>query len=173
MRAILCPGLALALCVTLSACDAGGGVPVANKEEVAKAVEGDSRQLLEDFRSKDANRIAAHYAEDGVLAIPNAPAMSGKEAIAKGMAELAKDNAFALDIANQKTEVSASGDLAYSRGTYNVSATDPASSQVVNESGTYLLVYKRQTDGSWKIVEDINSPSAPAAPATVAAEPAA
>lgn len=171
MRATLYPGLALALCVTLSACESQTGAPTANKDEITKAVDDDARQLLEDFRSKDANRIAAHYAEDAVFAIANAPAISGKEAIAKGMGELAKDNAFALDIAKQKTEVSASGDIAYSRGTYHVSATDPETKQVETESGTYLLVYKRQTDGSWKIVEDINSPSGPSTPA--AATPAA
>ena len=32
----------------------------------------------------------------------------------------------------------------------------------VTEMGKYVEVYRKQTDGSWKVIEDINNPDAPA-----------
>ena len=45
--------------------------------------------------------------------------------------------------------------------------TDPATKQAKTENGTYVTVYRKQDDGSWKAVEDAVIPGAPAAaPAT-------
>lgn len=41
---------------------------------------------------------------------------------------------------------------------------DPKSKKIMQESGKYLTVYAKQADGSWKIVDDINNPDAPAVP---------
>lgn len=169
---VVSAGLALALCVPLFACDGGGGMGSAtvDREAAANAIRDSERQLLADFRSRDAEKIASHYADDAVVLITNRPQMSGREAIVQGMAQSVADPAFALDFANQKTDVAASGDLAYSRGTYTVSYTHPEANQSVTEKGSYINIYKRQADGSWKIVEDITSPTT--APAPSAAVPA-
>jgi ketosteroid isomerase-like protein len=47
-----------------------------------------------------------------------------------------------------------SGDLAYSRGHFTEKYTDPKTGKVMTDSGSYLTVYKKQEDGSWKAVED-------------------
>ena len=166
MRRIASTGIALALCAGLAACDSGGsadGVSV-NKDEIVEAIKEDERALLTDFRARDPDKIAAHYAEDAVLMITNRPPMVGHDAIVQGMAQSVADPAFALDFANQKTDVAASGDLAYSRGTYTVSYTHPESGQSVTEKGNYVNIYKKQEDGDWKIIEDLTSPSTAAAP---------
>jgi ketosteroid isomerase-like protein len=59
-------------------------------------------------------------------------------------------------------EVSTGGDLAYSQGAYAFTGTDPKTKRVMSEKGKYVEVYKKQADGSWKIVEDINNADAPA-----------
>jgi ketosteroid isomerase-like protein len=43
--------------------------------------------------------------------------------------------------------------------------TDPATKQAKSESGTYVTVYRKQADDSWKAVEDAVIPGAPAAAA--------
>jgi ketosteroid isomerase-like protein len=91
--------------------------------------------------------------------------MSGKDAIRAGMKEAIADPKFALDLRTVKVEVAKDGDLAYSQGTYSFTGTDAKSKKAVSETGRYVEVYKKQADGSWKVVEDINSPEAPAAPA--------
>jgi uncharacterized protein (TIGR02246 family) len=172
-RVLACSGLVLALCVPLSACGGGGSpAPSVDKSAVSDLIKNDERQLLEDFRSKDPAKIGSHYADDAVMVISGSAPMEGREAIAKGLGNAVADPAFALDFGNKKTDVAASGDLAYARGTYNVSATDPATKSVVTQSGVYMTVYKKQSDGSWKIVEDITSEGPAAAPAA-AGKPAA
>jgi ketosteroid isomerase-like protein len=59
-------------------------------------------------------------------------------------------------------EVARSGDLAYTRGAYQLSFKSPQGTQVTDQ-GKYLTVYRRQPDGSWKAVEDIFNSDLPAA----------
>jgi ketosteroid isomerase-like protein len=50
-------------------------------------------------------------------------------------------------------DVAASGDLAYSYGSYSFSATDSAG-KTTTSRGIFHTVWKRQKDGSWKFVWD-------------------
>ena len=53
----------------------------------------------------------------------------------------------------------ASGDLAYARGKFTEKYTDKKTGKVMTDSGSYLTVYKKQDDGSWKVVEDFSVPN--------------
>jgi ketosteroid isomerase-like protein len=61
-------------------------------------------------------------------------------------------------------EVAKGGDIAYSQGTYVITMPDPKTKKETVEHGTYVTVYKKQADGTWKAVEDINTPGAPEPP---------
>jgi ketosteroid isomerase-like protein len=61
-----------------------------------------------------------------------------------------------------KAEVSRSGDLGYTYGAYELKAADGKSS----EEGNYLRIWKRQSDGKWKVVLDLLNPIPPPAPAS-------
>ena len=52
-----------------------------------------------------------------------------------------------------KAEVAASGDLGYTFGRYETIALDSLENKVVSY-GTYVSVWKKQDDGSWKFVID-------------------
>jgi ketosteroid isomerase-like protein len=66
-----------------------------------------------------------------------------------------------------KVEVAKAGDLAYVSGAYEETMTD-GSGKSVKDHGKYVEIFKKQADGTWKVVADIwNSDlpaSAPAAP---------
>jgi uncharacterized protein (TIGR02246 family) len=119
--------------------------------------------LAKDFTAKDPDKILAHYADNASMFLPDAPIMNGKDAIRAGMKEAVADPKFSLDLVTRKVEVSSGGDLAYSQGTYTVTATDSKTKKVTTERGKYVEVYKKQADGSWKIVEDINNADPPPA----------
>ena len=53
-----------------------------------------------------------------------------------------------------KADVARSGDLAYMIGTYELSLND-ASGKPVHDRGKYAEVWKKQTDGQWKVVADM------------------
>jgi ketosteroid isomerase-like protein len=57
-------------------------------------------------------------------------------------------------------EMAASGDLGYTYGTASWPGTDEKGNKVTR-TGKYLTVWKRQADGSWKVVADIGNPDAP------------
>lgn len=122
-------------------------------------------QWGKDFAAKDMDRILSHYADDGSVLMPGLPILTGKDAIRGGLKDALADPAFVLDLKTGKIEVSKGGDVAYSQGTYSYSSTDPKTKKVMVEKGKYVEVYKKQADGSWKIVEDMNNADAPAAPA--------
>lgn len=125
--------------------------------------EGEVAAFAKDWGGKDAVRIAAHYTEDGNLFVPNSPMMTGKEAIGTAMKEALADPHWALALQPVQVEVSKSGDLGYARGTYVLTATDPASKKAVTQKGRFLTIFRKEPDGSWKAVQDINNADAPAA----------
>jgi ketosteroid isomerase-like protein len=64
-----------------------------------------------------------------------------------------------------RIQVADSGDLAYSLGTWQLKGKDPKGNDVT-QTGKYLTVWKKQKDGSWKVVADTGTvdPSPPAKP---------
>ncbi|HXP85033.1 MAG TPA: SgcJ/EcaC family oxidoreductase [Bryobacteraceae bacterium] len=130
-----------------------------------KAIRDSETQWVKDFASRDLDRIVTHYADDASVLMPDLAIMTGKDAIRAGMKDVVADPAFALELQTVKVEVSKGADVAYSQGTYSYAGADPKTKKVMAEKGKYVEVYKKQADGSWKIVEDINNPDAPAAPA--------
>jgi len=133
-----------------------------NREADARALrEGELAAFVKDWSGKDANRIAAHYTDDGNVMVPNSPTMTGKDAIGKAMKEALADPNWSLAL--QPVEISKGGDLGYTCGTYVLTATDPASKKAVTEKGRFVTIFRKEPDGSWKAVQDMNNAEAPAA----------
>jgi uncharacterized protein (TIGR02246 family) len=135
-----------------------------NREADARALRGgEVAAFSKDWAGKDADRIAAHFTDDGNLMVPNSPMITGKDAIGKAMKGALADPNWSLALQPVQVEVSRGGDLGYTRGTYVLTATDPASQKAVAEKGRFLTIFRKQADGSWKAVQDINNAEAPAA----------
>jgi ketosteroid isomerase-like protein len=60
-------------------------------------------------------------------------------------------------------EVEVSDDLAFARGTYSMDFIIKANGAVIPYEGKYLTVFKKQSDGSWKIYRDSYSSNTPPA----------
>ena len=134
-----------------------------SREADARALrEGEVAAFVKDWGGKDADRIAAHYTDDGSLMIPNSPVMTGKDAIGKGLKDALADPNWSLALQPVQVEVSKGGDLGYTRGTYVLIATDPASKKAVTEKGRFVTIFRKEADGAWKAVQDINNAEAPA-----------
>jgi uncharacterized protein (TIGR02246 family) len=116
------------------------------------------------WTAKDADKVASFYAEDATILIPHAPAIQGKAALAAGLKEVLGDPNFKLDFSPAGLDVAKSGDLGYVRGNYTLTQSDPKTKKPMSEKGSYLIVYKKQADGSWKITNDFATPEGPAAP---------
>jgi uncharacterized protein (TIGR02246 family) len=134
-----------------------------NREADAKALrEGEVAAFVKDWGGKDADRIAAHYATDANVMIPNTPLMTGKDAVGKGMKDALADPNWSLVLQPVQVEVSKGGDIGYTRGTYLLTATDPPTKKVATEKGRFITIFRKEADGSWKAIQDMNNAEAPA-----------
>jgi len=99
----------------------------------------------------------SYYADDAVE-IPNgAPLISGKIEIASGMGFL-DDKNNSLTWTPMGGDISSSGDLGYTYGTYKFRSKDKQGKPHV-EYGKYTSIWKLQKDGSWKVVLDMGNAS--------------
>jgi ketosteroid isomerase-like protein len=97
------------------------------------------------------------YAEDAVEVPDGEDLIRGKVNIAKGMAYL-DDKHNQLIWAPVGADISASGDLGYTYGRYEYRSVDKAG-KPTRSVGKYTTIWKRQSDGSWKVVLDMGDSS--------------
>jgi len=113
---------------------------------------------MELFNGKDADGLAAMYAEDAVMLPPNKPAIFGRDAIRAGFRE--SFGALDLKADIEALEAVVEGDLAYVAGRYRMWTGDG----VLVDRGKYLEIW-RAIDGKWLIHRDIHNSSLPPAEA--------
>lgn len=160
---------AAALVASVSACQqydnkAGGNATAstADTSAVTDAIKADEKKWNEDFHAKNKDALLAHYAPDATAVFPGAPSVTG-DGLRKTYEDAVKDANFDVNFSSDK--IDASGDLAYARGHFTEKYTDPATKAAASNSGSYITVYKKQSDGSWKVVEDFTAVEPAAAPA--------
>ena len=112
--------------------------------------------------ANDLDKFVGFYADDASLLPPNGPVATGKEAIKAALKPIFTDKNYALTFGSGtgKMDVAKSGELGYSQGTYTLTVSDPKGTPVTDK-GKYLCVFKKQPDGSWKVIEDMFSSDAP------------
>jgi ketosteroid isomerase-like protein len=131
--------------------------PPDTREADAKAINDDQTAWNKDFAAKDVEKILGHYADEASLEFPELPILKTKDDMRKALKPFLDDANFSVAFAGDKVEVAKSGDLAYVQGHYTLTSTDPKTKKTVTEKGKYVTVYKKQADGSWKAVQDINN----------------
>ena len=170
MRKITGISLAATALVVIAGCDqAPQKAPATDVAAVEKELRGIETQWNADYNSRNVDAILGHYAEDAALANPGAPLVAASESRRAAITQFVSDPNLKISFASDRVQVAKSGDLAYTRGHFTLQGTDPATKQPRTDAGNYLTVWKKQSDGSWKAVEDFITPGAPAA---AAAEPA-
>ena len=128
--------------------------PVKATPEMLKQLEGEFMKAAAD---KGSQGYMSYYADDSVEVPNGAPLIQGKAEIAKGMGFLDDKNNRLL-WTPLGADISASGDLGYTYGTFEFHAKDKDGKPVV-QYGKYTSIWKQQKDGSWKVVLDMGNAS--------------
>jgi len=102
---------------------------------------------------KDAAKFASFYGENAVLMAPGMPAVKGRDAIQQAFVGLVQDPNFALSFAPTKIVVAKGGDMAYEIGDFQMT-TSGKKKKPETLKATYVVVWGKQMDGSWKAVLD-------------------
>jgi ketosteroid isomerase-like protein len=126
----------------------------------AKAIQAKSELWSKAGSTKDSASFCTFYADDATVMIPNEPAFKGMKDIQAVFTPMMQDPNFKLSFTTDKVEVS--GILAYTQGAYSMTTT-ARTGKPVEDRGKYLTVWKKQTDGTWKALEDIFNTDLPPA----------
>jgi len=132
--------------------------------ELKVDVEKEQLKLLQtdvEFSKKSVEVGAAdafhmYLADDAIQLPAQADPIMGRESIYSRMK--ASSGKYILEWEPKKAEVSKSGDLGYTWGTYTVTSEDEHGEKKTSY-GKYLNVWKKQNDGSWKVLIDIGNQS--------------
>ena len=103
----------------------------------------------EAYYHADADTISRLYTEDAELLVPEVPVFRGRAAIAQAWKRMLGSGGHGVRV--DITEVQEAGDWAYEVGRFTVSAGDGS----VLNAGKYIVIWKRNATGEWKIHRDI------------------
>ncbi len=106
--------------------------------------------------AKDLDKCVSYYADDAVAFAPGMPAVIGKDNIRKFLSGLVSSPNLQMNIHIESIDVARSGDIAIDRGTVDATSTDKKG-KASTQSIEYVIVRKKQADGSWKIVADTSA----------------
>ncbi|MEW6271389.1 MAG: SgcJ/EcaC family oxidoreductase [Thermodesulfobacteriota bacterium] len=120
--------------------------------EARAAIEAANARFSEAFARGDASALAAMYTPDAIVLPPDSEMIRGNDAI--GQFWKATRDSGVRSAVLTTVDVGRSGDVAYEAG--NVSLTiDPAGGEPTTAAAKYVVVWKREADGSWKLHRDI------------------
>jgi ketosteroid isomerase-like protein len=97
-----------------------------------------------------------YLASDAIQLPAQSDPIMGRESIYNWLK--ASGGKYVLQWEPKKAEVSKSGDLGYTWGTYSITSEDEKG-QEKTSYGKYLNIWKKQNDGLWKVLIDIGNQS--------------
>ncbi len=120
---------------------------------VAQDIRDVTKKFGEAFNRGDLDAAVEIYTEDATFLHPNVEIVSGKQAIK----EFFDAGRAFLGLKRLNFEILESdydGNLAYERGIIQIDM-EPEGGQPIVDKGKYVVIMKRQADGSWKVAVDI------------------
>jgi uncharacterized protein (TIGR02246 family) len=120
---------------------------------VRQAIDAANARFMDAMKRGDTTTIADNYAEDAVVMPQGTESWRGREAIRKGFTGMLTQ-ATIKEFTGKTEDLVIAGDLAVETGTYD-EVYVPKGGKETRDKGKYVNVWKRQADGSWKIVRDI------------------
>jgi uncharacterized protein (TIGR02246 family) len=118
-----------------------------------RAIRAADAATLKAAQTNDVNGAVANYADDADWLPPNSPIVHSKAAIREGWAKLIGNPGFTIDWQINRLEVARAGDVAYTIYTYQMSLDGP-NGKPITDQGKDMAVWKKQSDGAWKMVAD-------------------
>jgi ketosteroid isomerase-like protein len=108
----------------------------------------------------DVPGLSKFYTDDAIVLAPNAKSVNGRAAIDQSNTQMfATTKVTALKLTS--TDVQASGDFVVETGSYDQTLT-PKTGKAIHDVGKYVVVWKKQADGSYKIFREIYNTDLPA-----------
>ena len=138
MRPLVCVGLLLTACAP--------GEPPTYTEVVRQAIE----DLSAAWMAGNMESVWSFYQDDIVRLPARGGIVRGLESIRGGAAQASEQADLYFDDIGEAT-IQRSGGLAVTYSTYHERRISKETGTVTRQNGQWLLVWRRQTDGTWKV----------------------
>jgi len=122
--------------------------------EIRKAIDAGNAKYMDAFAKSDAGALASLYDESGSRFSPNGVVVRGRPAIAESVAGFMKSVTGPIKVNIETQDLWLVDDLAYETGKYTYTFTPPGKTET-QTGGHYVTVWKREADGSWRIMADM------------------
>lgn len=133
-----------------------GTVGVAQADEDSP-IRAEGSLWSEYYRAGDLDGLMSLYMEDVIVALHGQPALYGKQAVREYFSTRIGKAETTFELDYELVEVH--GDIAYIISKYWLHATDKETRSTYKDAGRSMLVYKKDSDGHWKIAADIDQAS--------------
>ena len=136
MRKLVLFPLLLAACATTT--------PSSSSSNDAESyIRAATPRFISAFNAGNADALSSFYADNAMLLLPNAPVVRGPAGVRAAFGSM---RGATLDFAPD--QISSCGDMAYEVGHYTMTVGGNP------DRGNYVAVWRRQPDGSWKMMAD-------------------
>ena len=139
---------------------AQAGAP-ADAAAARTAIEAQLGRFRDAMLKNDTAAVGSVYTADAMVLPSGQPLVRGRPAITTAFAGmLAQMPVTRMEF--QIIDVTVAGDHAIETGTYSMSMK-PRTGKAIDDTGKYVAVWKKDADGSWKMVRDIWNSDKPGA----------
>jgi ketosteroid isomerase-like protein len=114
---------------------------------------------VQDLRTKQLEPLLKFYAPDAVFLQPNGERITGSAALRTLFQTIMAT--FNSDLTLHSQNLETSGDLAYDSGDFQENLTTISTGAKITSKGSYIIIFKRQPDRSWQIVQHVWTGTAP------------
>jgi uncharacterized protein (TIGR02246 family) len=156
----------LAVLLTVAACAAPApeapATPPVDVAALKDAIQAREREWSAAYLAGDAAGVANIYTEDAAQVQATGDWIRGRDAIAKGM-QAQFDTVTVTAREDITEEVLPAGDFVVEIGHYSYQGTGKAGNKPVGAAGRYMVVWRKDADGAWRLYRDIGT-EAPAKP---------
>jgi len=117
-----------------------------------------SREWSKMASTGDVEKTLGYWADSAFLMSANHPPLIGKQAIRQMIEESFKIPGFKISWEPESAEVSDNGDMAYLIENQQINFTDSIGATMTLNNKA-VTIWRKQSDGSWKNVVDISTPT--------------
>jgi len=149
-----------ALLAPLAACAPEAPAAAVDVEAERAAIVAADERYEQAIADRDAETLIGFYATNAKAYPPGAPAATGTAELRTLVEELLSMPDFEANVLSRTATVSSGGDLGYTEDVIELTMTGPDGTPM-SETIRDVHVWRKEADGSWKIVIDIWSPEAP------------
>jgi ketosteroid isomerase-like protein len=123
----------------------------AQGEEVREVLESIGNELTQALLAGDYETILSHFTDDIIVFPVFDPPIKGKKEYREAVRKVKEQGIQYQSMSGSSTEMWECGNMVYDIGTFGMSLVTKASPKPIAYYGSYIHVWQKQSDGSYKL----------------------